>query len=797
MGVPEDTLTGAGDPLAPGVSHALARERTAAISGVTYALQLRIGEAAAAPIEGEVHIGFELREAARVVVDFAGAAGNVRAVECAGRPVPFTAVHNHIVIGADRTVAGPNALTLRFTAVDAAVHHRDGFLYTLFVPARAHTLFPCFDQPDLKARVSLCLDLPEGWSAVANGVEVEEPDGRIHRFEETPPISTYLIAFAAGRLREEPVRSGRWRFRVFHACDDAARVARNLPAVADLHAAALDWLGEHTGVPYPFGAFDLLLVPSFQFGGMEHPGAVFYQEASLLLPEAATAEEQRNRAHLIAHETAHMWFGNLVTMPWFDDVWLKEVFANLMAEKVLAGRESGAAARLRFYLAHYPPAYDVDRTEGAHPIRQPLDNLARASELYGPIAYQKSPIAFRDLERRMGEARFRTAVRALLRDHAWRAAGWPELRRGCELAYGQPLVGWSHGWIETAGRPDISLPQAWPSADYGRVVLDATGARDLLAARSGAATLDRIADPEQRAVSWMALWEAVCDGVLPARRFATALLERVPAEGERLLRDWLAALLHRVFWRWLPDDDRRALAPDVELMCRAALASASHPEERRAWLGRLSGLTSTPDGVAWLRDVWSARACLGQALGPLDEIALAEALCVLDGERASTVLDVQRGRVTDTGARARLDYLAPALHGDRDGHRAMVAGFAGPARRQPEVWTLDALAWIHHPLRGTDAVPLIGPCLRLLPAAQATGDIFLPRRWAHAVLRGHTTVGAADAVERVLTLDALTAFHRRLVLEAADDLRRIMRRGRYSRNGGTTGVAAHGEGGGT
>lgn len=801
MGVPEDALSGA-----PGVSRALALERSAAISGVTYDLHLRVGEAEDEPIEGEVRIGFELREPTRVVVDFAGA--GVHAVELDGRPVACSTVENHVVIGEAGTAAGRHVLVLRFTAGAAAVHRRDGLLYTLCVPARAHTLFPCFDQPDLKARVSLSLDLPEGWRALANGTDAADPPDpdsgdatsstgggrpgrRLHCFRDTPPLSTYLIAFAAGRLRMEPVSSGRWSFRVFHVCDDGARVQRNRQAVADLHATALDWLEAYTGVPCPFEAVDLLLVPSFQFSGMEHPGAVFYQEASLLLPEGATDEEVRNRAHLIAHETAHLWFGDLVTMPWFDDVWLKEVFANVMAERILAGQESDAAARLRFFLAHYPAAYDVDRTEGAHPIRQPLDNLTRAGELYGPIAYQKSPVAFRDLERRMGEGAFRAAVREYLHRHAWSCAGWSDLRRCCQQAHGQSLDAWSRRWIETAGRPDIGLTGAASFAEYGRVVLEAAEVDTLLDRRTGVGGTE---DPERRAVSWMALWEAVCDGALSPGRFAAAVLRELPAEPEPLLRDWLATLLRRVFWRWLPDAERQALAPDVEQRCRTALAAAPGAAERRAWFGRLRGLTSTPDGAAWLRDVWSRRTVGGDALSRTDELGLAETLCVLDEGRAPEVLAIQRDRMTDAAARARLDYLAPALSVDASAHDAMVAGFASPERRCPEVWMLDALAWMHHPLRRRSAARLIDPCLRLLPMVQAAGDIFLPRRWAHAVLQGHSDADAAEAVECVLALDTLPPFHRRLVLEAADDLRRITRRGRYARSGGTADVAAHGEG---
>jgi hypothetical protein len=116
---------------------------------------------------------------------------------------------------------------------------------------------------------------------------------------------------------------------------DAAKVARNKDAIFDLHAKALDWLESYTTIPYPFGKFDFVLIPSFQFGGMEHPGAVYYNANSLLLDETATQNQYLGRASVISHETAHMWFGDLVTMRWFNDVWMKEVFANFMAAKIV------------------------------------------------------------------------------------------------------------------------------------------------------------------------------------------------------------------------------------------------------------------------------------------------------------------------------------------------------------------------------------------------------------------------------------------------------------------------------
>lgn len=782
MGLPEDALT-VDDALAPGVSLALARERSAAIREISCDLRLRLAETPGTPITGTVRIAFELDAPGRVVLDFGGAAAAVH--EVAGGPgrVPFTRIHDHLVIATESTRAGRNVFTAVFSSGEDAVHRRDRFLYTLFVPAKAHTLFPCFDQPDLKVRVTLTLDVPAGWTALGNGSPLAGdgdgvPGRSLLRFSETPPISTYLVAFAAGELTGAEVRSGRWRLRVFHRCGDAGRLASNLPDIAGLHARALEWLEEYTGIAYPFDSLGMLLVPAFEFGGMEHPGAVFYQESSLLLPEHATAEERRQRAHLIAHETAHLWFGDLVTMPWFDDVWLKEVFANLMAGKILAAAEPGPDDDLRFFLAHYPAACDVDRTEGTHPIRQPLNNLARASELYGPIVYQKSPIAFRDLESRLGVGPFREAVRAYLRTFSGGSAGWPDLLRCCEDAYGAPLDEWSHAWIETAGRPELAMLAEAPR--YGHVNLPAAEATALVASL-GAEPSGGDAHASHRAARWMAAWDAVCDGLVAPEAFASALVARLPYEGEPLVCDWLAGLLRRIVWRWLDDGSRAALAPYAEYACLLALEATPGAAGQRAWFARFRALASTPDGVARLRRAWADRQIGDAALTPADEVAVAQTLAVLDPGSAHETLREQRARLADPRLQARLDAVAPALAPEPQVRAAVVRAFADPARRVPEAWALDALAWVHHPLWRSHAETLIEASLALLPGVQATGDIFLPRRWAHAVLQGHRSQAAADAVDRVLGLDSLSGFHKRIILEAADDLRRQTRRGRYAR----------------
>jgi aminopeptidase N len=243
---------------------------------------------------------------------------------------------------------------------------------------------------------------------------------------------------------------------MFHRETDPQKVARNRDAIFDLHATALDWMEQYTGIPYAFGKFDFVLIPAFQFGGMEHPGAIFYNANGLLLDESATENQKLDRASTIAHETTHMWFGDLVTMRWFDDVWMKEVFANYFAAKIVNPSFPNINHYLRFLLAYYPPAYDVDRTAGTNAIRQPLANLNEAGTLYGAIIYQKAPIVMRQLETLVGPTVFRDGIREYLRRYSYVNASWPDLIELIADRTPVDLAGWSHAWVNETGRPIVT-----------------------------------------------------------------------------------------------------------------------------------------------------------------------------------------------------------------------------------------------------------------------------------------------------------------------------------------------------
>jgi len=449
---------GPADP-EPGIPLSLATQRAQAIEGLKYELSFSIPADPAQPVSAHAVIRFATKDITRpMVLDFSPGADYLKSVTVGGKPSHYRLVKDHIIIPKEEIASEDNAIEITFRAGDASLNRNPDFMYTLFVPARAHLTFPCFDQPNLKARYALELDVPGGWQAVANGAETfhETAGDRVRiRYSETQPIPTYLFAFAAGKFQVESAeRNGRW-YRMFHRETDAKKVERNKKAVFDLHASSLEWLEKYTGIPYRFGKFDFVLIPSFQFGGMEHPGSIFYNAAGILLDESATENQMLNRASTIAHETSHMWFGDLVTMQWFNDVWMKEVFANFMAAKIVNPAFPNVNHDLRFLVSYYPPAYAVDRTAGTHPIRQELANLDEAGSLYGNIIYDKAPIVMRQLERILGPDKLQDGLRAYLKQFQFGNATWLDLIAILDDRTDLDLKAWSHGWVEEAGRPSI------------------------------------------------------------------------------------------------------------------------------------------------------------------------------------------------------------------------------------------------------------------------------------------------------------------------------------------------------
>ena len=447
-------------PVVPGVSRVLAEARKARISRVGYELDFTVPAQRDSAIMGRETVRFRLRDAREPVqLDFKAPAGYLRSLNINGRPVAIEHRAEHIVLPASALRAGDNVVRLQLRLGEQSLNRNADYLYTLLVPDRARTVFPCFDQPDLKASFTLTLTVPRAWQVLANA----RPAGHIERdldktmqFRPSDTLSTYLFSFVAGQFTHtfEPVR-GR-PMALLHRETDTTKIRLSTPVIFETHGRALAFMEDYTGLPYPFQKLDFAAIPDFQYGGMEHVGAIDYKASSLFLDEGATKDQLVARQNLIGHETAHMWFGDLVTMRWFNDVWMKEVFANFLADKLSAGTEDAEGQLLKFLTDHYPAAYAVDRTLGANPIRQPLENLQDAGSLYGGIIYHKAPIMMRQLEGLMGEENFRAGVCEYLATYAGGNATWPDLITILDAHTPADLAAWNQVWVNQPGRPVFS-----------------------------------------------------------------------------------------------------------------------------------------------------------------------------------------------------------------------------------------------------------------------------------------------------------------------------------------------------
>jgi aminopeptidase N len=496
-------------PLETGVSQALAHWRAANYSDVRYNLGITL-EKGAPLMKGKIEIHVNLTETGAksdLILDWRATqfAGNkekpyAKVVEVNDKtvsPIGGVDMPNYYVasehLGVSRFLlkAGENVVKIEFAspvktsgaAVTRYIDKEDGaeYVYSLFVPSDASTAFPVFDQPDLKARFALWLTVPYDWQAVSNGRLIERgevapiaangepvpPSTVQYIFDGTQPISTYVFSFAAGRFvefedkQESPngyVERAKFRYKgekntssIYVRKSQAAKFKPHAAETFRLNREAVKYLETYFDFKFPFPKYDLVLIPEFPFNGMEHAGATFIRESSVIFPSEPTKNDFVSRANVIFHEAAHQWFGDTVTMKWFDDLWLKEGFAEFMAYKTLEKVLPEYNAWKAFYERNKPLAYLTDSTRGTTPIYQEIPNLSSAKSAYGNIVYRKAPSFLRQAEFYLGEDKFQTAVRAFLKKYQYKNAEWTDLVREFEAASNQDLKSWANAWVKNRG----------------------------------------------------------------------------------------------------------------------------------------------------------------------------------------------------------------------------------------------------------------------------------------------------------------------------------------------------------
>ncbi|MDO4191384.1 MAG: M1 family aminopeptidase [Bacteroidales bacterium] len=758
-----------------GVSCELALQRTAQLSNVTYNLTFYLTDKPTDMVKGEASISFSTSKKQDVVLDFRAAPDQLGEVRIDGVLVGDVIFANeHILLPKKLMTKGQHVVNIAFTAGNESLNRREEYLYTLFVPDRARTVFPCFDQPNIKAHFDLQLYLPHGWVAVSNGAVTEQRDGYVH-FSKTEPLPTYLFAFAAGIFdKAELTEQGR-TIVAYHRETDPDKIAQ-LPDILRITANALRWQETFTEMPYPFQKYDIVILPGFQFGGMEHTGASFYNDNTMFLPKSPTPQEQLKRAKLINHEVSHLWFGDAVTMKWFDEVWTKEVFANFFAAEMTAPLFTDINHSLNWLCTYVAPALAQDRTDGRTSITQELPNMRFAGLIYNNIIYNKAPVMMRKIVEMMGWEAFRRGIIRYVKTYCYGNATWDDLIEILDSETTADLRAFSQMWVYEKGMPTVALkmsddgetilheeidpagqgrrwPQSWrdtiiggqiyPNVDgrgYGFFTLDDAQLHGLLSS-----WLD-IEDATARQSLVSTLYENYCHNRLNDSEWLAALVRDL-SDTLRLDNPLTAATMVGYISEPLLMLDAAEAKP-YELSLLELSRSHPMPSVRRGLITLLAQAGRSDEVREAIWTLW--RDASHPLLSEADYTTMAFELAVRMPEQRDTLLTTQLARITNSDRRKRFEMIAPATSALQEERDEVFRSLSLKENRRIEPWALTALYYLNHPLRQSEALRYIRPALELLPEIQQTGDIFFPASWCTTLLGGHRTRQAYNIVQQFI-----------------------------------------------
>jgi aminopeptidase N len=537
-------------------------------------------------------------------------------------------------------------------AVDPA--DKEVYVWMSFEPDSARYVWACFDQPDLKAPHAFTVTAPGAWTVTSNcgGARVESVgSARRWTFPDTPPLSTYNTVVNAGPLHEIRRRAGGHDLGLYSRRSLASVLERDADEIFRLTEQGLDFFANAFGMPFPQSTYDQVFVPEFG-GAMENYGCVTWTD-SMLRWSTPTPAERELFAKVLLHEMAHMWFGNIVTMRWWDDLWLNEAFAtfaaNWAAEQATAYTDVWAGHLVTGKLA----AYLADQGPTSHPIRQPVRDVAEAAAIFDAITYPKGASVLNQLMAYVGEPTFRAGMTDYFARHAWANTTLRDLMGALATASGRDLDAWRVAWLETAGTDRLNLersgddfvlvangangkprPQMVAIGAYRReadgltrtarvdvevaepvtAVEVPTGADVYLVndddltfastrpdAGSRAALLEhigRLPTVISRGVAMATVWDLLVTGEATAAETVRCATSVLAIETSDSVIEPYLSLACDVAQLWSPDAERAALCATVAATCREL---AARPDRRHVALRGFARTAGDLDEVAWLQ----------------------------------------------------------------------------------------------------------------------------------------------------------------------------------------------------
>ena len=689
------------------------------------------------------------------------------------------------------------------------------YLYAMAFLDDAQRFYACFDQPDLKAVFRLTVLAPPAWRVLSN--MRGEQDGGRWSFAETPPISTYHLTLAAGDWVGEQVRYDGLELGVW--CRRSLQPHLEAEELFDITRRAFAFQQAQFGSRYMFGdTYDQVFCPEFNAGAMENPGMVTYSDELFLFPSRVTEGSRRLRAQVMSHEMAHMWFGNQVTMRWWDDIWLNESFAELMGVLTVDEATPYDGVWADFCLGRKAWGYRADQLPTTHPVTGAVPDNRSGLLNFDGISYAKGASALRQLMAYLGREAFFTGVRGYLAEHAWGNTTLADLLAALQTASGRDLTTWADTWLRTPGvntlrsvgqeqtvvhqESDVLREHRIGVGRYdlvndvpvlrAREEVDVTGGTtrlpgepaDLLLLNDGDLTFAKIrfdarslttvlahlgdlADPLARAVCWGALWDATRDAELPAADHIGAVLRGAPAETDPALVETLLQQATLAASAYVPSGT--GLRSQIADHCWNAALEL--PPGSDLQLTRVRAYVQATDDVPTLEDLLDRGAPEGVVVDTELRWWVLRRLAVLgEVDEPRLTLELTRDR-SDTALRHA--EWSRAARPDAGSKAAVWNLLFGDGLSNAQVRALAGGFWQY----GQDAVlePYVDRYLAAVPGFWSGGT---PQnaRTATLLLFPSTLVrrDVLERVEAVLATD-LVAGARRIVLEQSDDLRRALR----------------------
>ncbi|WP_327182483.1 aminopeptidase N [Streptomyces sp. NBC_01334] len=559
--------------------------------------------------------------------------------------------------------------SMRYSRTGEGMHRftdpTDGetYLYTQLFMEDVQRVFAAFDQPDLKSVFELTVKAPETWTVLANSITEHLGEGR-WQAAPTPLISTYLVAVAAGPWHSVTTEHQGLPFGLHCRRSLAAHLDADADELLEITRQCYDRYHEKFEEPYPFDSYDQAFVPEFNAGAMENPGLVTFRD-EFVYRSAVTDTERQTRAMVIAHEMAHMWFGDLVTLQWWDDIWLNESFAEYMGYQTLTEATRFTDTWTDFGVARKAWGYEADQRPSTHPVApENVDDTASALLNFDGISYAKGASALRQLVTWLGEKDFLAGINTHFARHRFANATLADFIDSLAAHTDRDVHAWADAWLRTTGvdtltptlhgsngdhsltithhgsrphrvaaglydldltdagsltlreRLEIDIPQNAPQPIGKRPALVLLNDGDLTytkvrfdpaSSETVRTSLSGLPDPLTRAVVWNALRDAVRDGDLAPTAYLDAARAHLPRETDlALVQGVLAYASAQVADRYVTPEQRPAAVATLSALCRDLIRrteDGDHPGLRLIAVRHFIDVAAHPDTIAaWLAD---------------------------------------------------------------------------------------------------------------------------------------------------------------------------------------------------